>query len=32
LEITERVPLVDQPGDHNRRYLETKKARMGHMI
>ncbi len=32
LEITERVPLVAQPGDHNRRYLETKKARMGHMI
>jgi 3,4-dihydroxy 2-butanone 4-phosphate synthase/GTP cyclohydrolase II len=32
LEIVERVPLVFQPGDHNRRYLETKKARMGHMI
>lgn len=32
LEIVERVPLVFQPGDHNRRYLATKKARMGHMI
>jgi 3,4-dihydroxy 2-butanone 4-phosphate synthase/GTP cyclohydrolase II len=32
LEIVERVPLVDEPGDHNRRYLETKKARMGHLI
>jgi 3,4-dihydroxy 2-butanone 4-phosphate synthase/GTP cyclohydrolase II len=32
LELVERVPLVDEPGDFNRRYLETKKARMGHLI
>lgn len=32
LEIVERVPVVFEPGDHNRRYLETKKAKMGHMI
>jgi len=32
LEIVERVPLVDEPGDFNRRYLETKKTKMGHLI
>ncbi len=32
LEIVERVPVVFEPCDHNRRYLETKKAKMGHMI
>ena len=32
LEIVERVPVVLEPGDHNRRYLETKRAKMGHMI
>jgi 3,4-dihydroxy 2-butanone 4-phosphate synthase/GTP cyclohydrolase II len=32
LEIVARVPLVAEPGDFNRRYLETKKARMGHLI
>jgi 3,4-dihydroxy 2-butanone 4-phosphate synthase/GTP cyclohydrolase II len=32
LEIVERVPVVLEPGDFNRRYLETKKAKMGHLI
>jgi len=32
LEIVERVPLVFEPGDFNRRYLETKKTKMGHLI
>ena len=32
LEIAERVPMVFEPGDFNRRYLETKKAKMGHLI
>jgi len=32
LDIIERVPIIFEPGDHNRRYLETKKAKMGHMI
>lgn len=32
LEIVERVPVVFKPGDYNRRYLETKKVKMGHMI
>ena len=32
LEVVERVPLIDVPGDFNSFYLETKKNRMGHMI
>ena len=30
LEIVERVPLVVSPGSHNRRYLETKRQKLGH--
>jgi len=32
LEIAERVPVVFEPGDFNRRYLETKKSKMGHLM
>jgi 3,4-dihydroxy 2-butanone 4-phosphate synthase/GTP cyclohydrolase II len=32
LEICERVPIVCVPCDHNRRYLATKKAKLGHML
>ena len=32
LSITERVPLEVPAGDENRRYLETKRDKMGHMI
>jgi 3,4-dihydroxy 2-butanone 4-phosphate synthase/GTP cyclohydrolase II len=32
LEIVERVPLASVPTDANRRYLETKRARMGHLL
>lgn len=32
LDIIERVPIVFEAGDHNRRYLETKRAKMGHMF
>jgi len=32
LEIVERVPVVSEPGDFNRRYLETKRAKMGHLM
>jgi 3,4-dihydroxy 2-butanone 4-phosphate synthase/GTP cyclohydrolase II len=32
LSITERVPLEVQPGEENRRYLETKRDKMGHML
>lgn len=31
LTIRERVPLAVAPNDQNRRYLETKAARMGHL-
>ncbi len=32
LEITERIPIVCEPGEHNKRYLATKKAKLGHML
>ncbi len=32
IEILGRVPIVMCAGDNNRRYLETKKDRMGHML
>lgn len=31
IEVIERVPLVVPPNAHNRRYLETKRARAGHL-
>lgn len=32
LEIVDRVPLQSAPNDANRRYLETKQAKMGHLL
>lgn len=32
LEVVERVPLVINPNDVNRDYLETKKTKMGHLF
>ena len=32
LEIVENVPIVVEPNYYNRRYLETKKTRMGHKL
>ena len=32
LEITENVPIEVQPNQNNKRYLETKKERMGHNL
>lgn len=32
LEIVERVPLVTEPNDHNRAYLDTKASKMGHVF
>jgi len=32
LEITERVPIRVKPNPHNKKYLETKKTKMGHLI
>lgn len=30
LHVAEQIPLTIEPGVHNRRYLETKRLRMGH--
>lgn len=32
LEIVERVPLEMEPGDENRRYLKTKRDKLGHEL
>jgi 3,4-dihydroxy 2-butanone 4-phosphate synthase/GTP cyclohydrolase II len=32
LEIVERVAIVCEPGEHNERYLATKKEKLGHML
>ncbi len=32
LEIVENVPIVVEPTEYNRRYLETKRLRMGHKL
>ena len=32
LEIVEQVPIKIEPGEHNRKYLQTKKDKMGHKL
>ena len=32
LELAERVPIEVEPNDHNRRYLQTKRDKMGHIL
>jgi len=32
LSVAEVVPIVIEPGEHNRRYLETKEDKMGHTL
>ena len=32
IEIVERVPIVIPPGEFDRRYLDTKRDKMGHLI
>jgi 3,4-dihydroxy 2-butanone 4-phosphate synthase/GTP cyclohydrolase II len=32
IEIVERVPIVVEPTEHDKRYLDTKRDKMGHMI
>ena len=32
LEVTEQCPLKIAPNEHNRRYLDTKRTKLGHML
>jgi 3,4-dihydroxy 2-butanone 4-phosphate synthase/GTP cyclohydrolase II len=32
LNVIEQLPLTVQPSEHNRRYLDTKRTRMGHTL
>jgi 3,4-dihydroxy 2-butanone 4-phosphate synthase/GTP cyclohydrolase II len=32
LKVVERVPIQMQPGPHNKRYLKTKRKKMGHLL
>jgi 3,4-dihydroxy 2-butanone 4-phosphate synthase/GTP cyclohydrolase II len=32
LEVLERVPIASTPNEHNVRYLETKRKKMGHLL
>jgi 3,4-dihydroxy 2-butanone 4-phosphate synthase/GTP cyclohydrolase II len=32
LVIDERVPIVIEPGEYNKHYLDTKREKMGHLI
>jgi len=32
LKIVERVPLIIEPGKHNKKYLDTKKEKLGHLL
>jgi 3,4-dihydroxy 2-butanone 4-phosphate synthase/GTP cyclohydrolase II len=32
LEVVDQVPIVSQPNEHNRRYLDTKRQKMGHTL
>ena len=32
LEVVERVPIETEPNEHNVRYLDTKRRRMGHLL
>jgi len=32
LRVVERVPIVTKPGQHNKKYLQTKKKKLGHFL
>jgi 3,4-dihydroxy 2-butanone 4-phosphate synthase/GTP cyclohydrolase II len=32
LQMVERVPIVMEPNEHNLRYLQTKRDKMGHLL
>jgi 3,4-dihydroxy 2-butanone 4-phosphate synthase/GTP cyclohydrolase II len=32
LRVTDQVPIVHEPNEHNRAYLETKRSKLGHLL
>ena len=32
IDVVERIPLVTEPNEYNKKYLETKRKRMKHML
>jgi 3,4-dihydroxy 2-butanone 4-phosphate synthase/GTP cyclohydrolase II len=32
LTVVETMPIIIPPNEHNRRYLETKQEKMGHLL
>jgi len=32
LKVVERIPIIVEPNPHNRRYLETKRVKLGHLL
>ena len=32
LSVVDTIPIIIQPNPHNRRYLETKQQKMGHIL
>ncbi|MBT5925023.1 MAG: GTP cyclohydrolase II, partial [Verrucomicrobia bacterium] len=32
LDVVEQLPIAVEPNPHNKRYLETKKSKMGHLL
>jgi len=32
IEVTGREPILVEPGEHNERYLETKRSKLGHIL
>ena len=32
IDVVDRIPIIVKPGEHNKKYLETKKEKMEHML
>ncbi len=32
IKVSEQIPLIAEPGEHNKEYLKTKKIRFGHLL